>query len=225
MVRIVRRSKIRYIESRRCGMKRARQFVIDPNDPPTFEKVWKMFQETDRQMKETERQMKEMNRELKEQIAATGRQMKETDKRVGELTNRFGDMVEHMVVPNLLAKFKAMGFTFEIAHKNTEIKDEKNRIFLEVDVLLENGDKVMVVEIKATPGIGDVKDHIKRMEALRRYADSRQDPRKYLGAIAGVVTSESVKNYALKEGLFVIIPSGDTFNIIKPEGKDLPREW
>jgi hypothetical protein len=31
------------------------------------------------------------------------------------------------------------------------IKDERNKLFLEVDVLLENGDKVMVVEIKATP--------------------------------------------------------------------------
>jgi hypothetical protein len=28
-------------------MQTAQEFVIDPNDPPTFEKVWRMFQETD----------------------------------------------------------------------------------------------------------------------------------------------------------------------------------
>jgi hypothetical protein len=195
-------------------MKTAQKFAIDPNDPPSFEKVWQMFRETDRKFKET-----------REQIAATDRQMKETDKRVGELTNRFGDMVEHMVVPNLLAKFKELNFTFEVAHKNTEIKDEKNSIFIEVDAFLQNGDKVMIVEIKATPAVKDVNDHIKRMEALRKYADLHNDNRAYLGAIAGVVMSDSVKAYALKKGFFVVIPSGDTFNIIKPEGKYQIREW
>jgi DNA repair exonuclease SbcCD ATPase subunit len=274
-------------------MKTAQKPTIDPHDPPTFEKVWMMFQEserrmqeadrrmqeadrqfkkqmqendkrmkeadrrlkeqmaetarqmkeTDRQMKETDRQMKETDRRLKEQMAEadrrlkeqmaetdkqikeTGKQMKETDKKVGELTNRFGTMVEHMVVPNLLAKFKALGFTFEVAHKNTEIKDEKNKIFMELDAMLENGDKVMVVEIKSTPTIKDVNEHIVRMEKLRKHVDRRRDTRKYLGAIAGVVTSESVKTHALKQGFFVIVPSGDTFDIIKPEGKYQIREW
>jgi hypothetical protein len=210
-------------------MKAAQQSVIDPNDPPSFEKVWKMFQETDRkfqeQMAESNRKFQKQREVMDKQLQETWEQIKATDKKVGELTNRFGDMVEHMVVPNLLAKFKALGFTFEVAHKNTEIKDEKNKLFLEVDVLLENGDKVMVVEIKATPRVKDVNDHIKRIEALRKHADARKDARKYLGAIAGVVTSEPVKTYALKQGFFVIVPSGDTFNIIQPEGKYHLREW
>jgi hypothetical protein len=188
-------------------MPASRTFTIDPNDPPTFEKVWAMFQET------------------REQIAATSKQIKETDKKVGELTNRFGDMVEHMVVPNLLAQFKTLGFTFEVATRDYKIADEKNRIFTEVDVFLQNGDKVMIVEIKVKPAQKDVDEHIGRMEKLRKYADLHHDARKYLGAVAGVVTSDSVKNYALKKGFFVIIPSGDTFEIIKPDGKFHVREW
>jgi hypothetical protein len=188
-------------------MKTAQKFAANPDDPLTFEKVWKMFQET------------------REQIEMTSRQMKETDKKVGELTNRFGDMVEHMVVPNLLAKFKALGFTFEVATRDYKIADEKNKIFVEVDAFLQNGDKVMIVEIKATPAAKDVDEHIARMEKLRKYADLHKDTRKYLGAIAGVVTSDSVKNYALKKGFFVVVPSGDTFNIIKPEGKYHVKEW
>jgi hypothetical protein len=202
-------------------VKTAQKFAIGPNDPPTFEKVWKMFQETDRKFQETDRKFQE----TKEQIAATNRQMKETDKRVGELTNRFGDMVEHMVVPNLLAKFKALGFTFEIATRDYKIADEKNGIFVEADAFLQNGDKVMIVEIKTTPTVKDVDGHIKRMEKLRKYADLHKDTRKYLGAIAGVVTSDSVKNYALQKGFFVVIPSGDTFTIIKPEGKYRVKAW
>jgi hypothetical protein len=39
------------------------------------------------------------------------------------------------------------------------------------------------------------------------------------------VVSDSVKNRALGKGLYVIVPSGDTFAIIKPEGKYHVREW
>jgi hypothetical protein len=206
-------------------MKTAQEFAINPDDPPTFDKVWKMFQETREQIKETNILFKETARLLREQTEATDKQLKETDKKVGELTNRFGDMVEHMVVPNLLAKFKALDFTFEVATRDYKIADEKNRIFVEVDAFLQNGDKVMLVEIKATPSTRDVDDHTARMEKLRKYADLHRDTRKYLGAIAGVVMSDSVKNYALKKGFFVVVPSGDTFTIIKPEGKYHIREW
>jgi hypothetical protein len=195
-------------------METTQEFAIDPKDPPAFEKVWKMFQETREHIEATDRQMKE-----------TDRRMKETDKKVGELTNRFGRMVEHMVMPNLLAKFKDLGFDFEAASRDFKVADGKNDIFVEVDAFLQNGDKVMIVEIKATPSVKDVEDHVRRMEKMRRYADLRGDTRKYLGAVAGVAVSDSVKNNALGNGFFVLVPSGDTFTVIKPEGKYHIREW
>ncbi|MDR0719536.1 MAG: hypothetical protein LBF78_07870 [Treponema sp.] len=145
-----------------------------------FEKVWVSIQS------------------LVESQKATDRQMQATDKRISELGNRFGDMVEYMVLPNLVAKFEELGFTFTKSNR-TEIKDREHDIFLEVDALLENGDKVMVVEVKTKPNIDDIHDHIERMEKLRKYADLHNDKRVYLGAIAGVVFSDSEKIYALKK--------------------------
>jgi len=49
------------------------------------------------------------------------------------------------------------------------------------------------------------------------------DKRTFLGAVAGVVISDSVKRYALKQGFFILEPSGETFNIISPDNK--PKEW
>jgi hypothetical protein len=46
-----------------------------------------------------------------------------------------------------------------------------------------------------------------------------------MGAMAGVVFSESEKTYALKKGFYVIEPSGDTFNITEPKGIYHPHEW
>ncbi|MDR1933385.1 MAG: hypothetical protein LBQ57_11275 [Spirochaetales bacterium] len=191
----------------------------------TFEKVWAAIQETDRIVKETAQQIKETDRQMKE----TDRQMKETDKRLekqlGKLGNRFGEMVEYMIVPNLVAKFNELGFEFEKTHRDKKIADREHNIFTEVDAFLENGDKVMVVEIKTKPNSDDINDHIERMEKLRTYADFHNDKRKYLGAIAGVVFGDSEKIYAFKKGFYVIEPSGDTFNITPPKGSYYPHEW
>ncbi|GHV62774.1 hypothetical protein AGMMS49587_10630 [Spirochaetia bacterium] len=60
------------------------------------------------------------------------------------------------------------------------------------------------------PKISDIDEHIERMEKLRKVADLRNDKRKYLGAIAGVIFGDSEETYALKNGFYVIEPSGDT---------------
>jgi hypothetical protein len=139
--------------------------------------------------------------------------MKETDKRVGEITGRLGDIVEHMVVPNLVEKFRKLKFTFTKVARDTKITDKKNRVIAEIDAFLEDGDKVVAVEIKTKPKTSDVDDHVERMEKLRVYADERNDKRKYLGAIAGAVFDESVKTYALRNGFYVLEPSMETFII------------
>jgi uncharacterized coiled-coil protein SlyX len=189
------------------------------NSPLDYESVWERLERTERIIEETDRIVKE-----------TAKQMKETDKKVGELTNRFGEVVEHMIVPNLKAKFNELGYPFEKIARDVEIVDRKNDIITEIDVFLENGDCAMVVELKTKLRTRDVDDHAKRMEKVRRHADLHTegrppDTRKYYGAIAGVVMSQSEKTYALKKGFYVIEPSGETFTITKPEGKGAPNAW
>ena len=93
----------------------------------------------------------------------------------------------------------------------------------QIDGYLEDANTVMIVEVKSKPTAKDIDEHIERMEKLRIYADSRNDKRRYLGAIAGVVFNEPERNYALKNGFYVVQPSGKTFSITKPEG--MPRVW
>ena len=166
-------------------------------NPPTFESVWAALQETDRIVKETSRQM-------------------------GMLNNRFGEIVEYMVAPNLREKFWEMGLKFNIANPNTVFSEERKVLF-EVDVFLQNGDKAMLVETKTTLTTEDVKEHVERLEKMRKYADLHGDKRAFLGAVAGVVMTSNVKKHALKQGFYVIEPSGETFNIISPSGQ--PKEW
>jgi len=176
--------------------------------------------------------------ENREQLKETARQMQETDRRLGKLGKRMGEVVEYMVVPNLREKFRELGYDFPQTHQNSSVSDRANNIFLEIDAKLENDDKVMLVEVKTKPTIKDVQDHVRRLKKMRKYADLHGDSglkssglkssglkseRTFLGAVAGVVMKDNVKEYILKQGFFVIEPSGESFKIIPPNNK--PNEW
>jgi hypothetical protein len=45
----------------------------------------------------------------------------------------------------------------------------------------------------------------------------------FLGAVAGIVVPDEVREYALNQGFYLIEPSGENFNITPPNGK--PKEW
>jgi hypothetical protein len=185
----------------------------------TDRRIERLSEETTRRHEEIELILKETDRRMKE----TARQMKETDRRIGYLGDRFGEMIEYMVKPNLIEKFQKLGFAFKEALSHSIIRDGNNKIIAEVDITLENDDLVMLVEVKSKPSIKDLKDHLKRMETVRLHAAPRGDKRKYLGAAAGMVIPDNVRNFALKNGFYVIEPSGETFIITPPEGS--PREW
>jgi hypothetical protein len=49
------------------------------------------------------------------------------------------------------------------------------------------------------------------------------DKHAFLGAVTGVVIPANVRKYALKQGMFIIEPSGETFYITPQQGN--PKEW
>jgi hypothetical protein len=207
--------------------------AVQTANPPDFEIVWANLREITESQKENAIQLKKMRKQQKEtakrqeetdrQMKETDRQMKETDRRLGKLGLRMGEVVEYLVAPNLRDKFRELGYDFPQANHNSNVSDRVNDIFLEIDIKLENGNKAMLVEAKTKPSTEDVREHIKRLEKMRKYADLHGDKRTFLGAVAGVVVTDNVKKYALKQGFFVIEPSGETFNIISPNNK--PKEW
>jgi hypothetical protein len=164
--------------------------------------------------KETEESFKRFQEETRKAI-------KETQKNIGGLNNTLGSMVERIMTPALPQKFKPFGFTFD---KISTIKWTTNgNVYAEIDGLLENGTQAMAVEVKTTLEIEDINEHLKRMEKIRKYADEHGDKREFLCAIAAMIVKPKPKEYALKQGLFVIEPSGEDVKVIKPEAE--PRIW
>jgi DNA mismatch repair ATPase MutL len=171
--------------------------------------------EEERRQKEEERRQKEEEK-VKEQMEAFRRQSEETDRKIGRLGNRIGEIIEEMVAPALPEQMNVFGYSFGKSSQRTKIKDEKNGILMEIDFLLENGDTAMLVEVKTNLEQRNIDEHIEHMQKMRCYAELHNDRRRFLGAVAGAVISENVKNYALKQGFFVIEPSGDSVRVVKP---------
>ena len=191
----------------------------------TFEKFWAAMHELDKRDQEKTEQF---HRELKESSERFLKELKastaELDKKLGFFGNRFGEMIEYMASPGLKEKFRTYGFTFNVLSHDAEITLD-GRIIAELDMLLENGDSVVVVEMKSKPDNADIREHVERMDKLRAYADGKGDKRKYYGAMGGIIFDENIRNYALKCGFFVIEPSGESFNLVAPEGDNKPRAW
>ncbi|MDR1215387.1 MAG: hypothetical protein LBK25_01755 [Treponema sp.] len=222
--------------------------AIDYERGLTFEKVWAMFQEngrqikelreesketdrrfqeTDRRFQETSLQMKETDRlikELREESKETDRLIKELSKNIGGVNKTLGNWAEEMIAINLCKKFNALGYDFISANRNKEcLKD--GQTFVEVDVFLENGEYTMPVEVKVTLTTEDVNRHLQRLRRLREWMDWRKDGRRLIGAMAGVITPDNVKEYAQSKGLYVVTQSGDSVMIAPvPEGF-APRVW
>ncbi|GHU76672.1 hypothetical protein FACS189461_4530 [Spirochaetia bacterium] len=192
----------------------------------TLDDVWEIIREIGEAHKETERIVSGLgasHEETEKAMKETQKALKETQRIVGDLGNKFGDEAEHTMLPALPEKFKQFGFDFGAICRNKKINSDKYGIHAEIDAFLENGTQAMAVEVKAKLQTGDVDYHIKRMEKLRKYADIFGDKRELFGALAATIVQEEPREYALKNGFFVIEPSGEDVKIIQPGSA--PRVW
>ncbi|MDR1747757.1 MAG: hypothetical protein LBR47_01715 [Spirochaetaceae bacterium] len=180
-----------------------------------FDRIRKTLDEIALIQRETEEEMRSLRLVHKETE-------KTLNKAIGGLSNTVGSLIEHVMTPDLLRKFRQFGFTFDYV---TTIKwaDGEGNIYTEIDGFLENGEQAMVVEVKTTLRRNDVDDHLQRMERVRIYADNHGDRRKFLGAMAAAIIDRDTKTYALSKGFFVIEPSGEDVKVTKPDSE--PKMW
>jgi hypothetical protein len=204
-------------------------------DPPSFDSVWAAIQESREQfrkeMQESREQFRKEMQEFRETLKETERLMKEDDRRLkeefnerlGALTNLFGDLTEAMVAPKIRKKFEEIGLYFPKASRNIEFKDKVNNIAFEVDIMLEDGEKAMLIEVKTKLTIERINYHLTRLEKMHKYADLHGDKRTFLGAVAGIVVTDEIRDYALSQSFYFIEYAGETFYLTPP--KDEPKEW
>jgi len=177
--------------------------LSDYGQPLTFEKVWKMFQETDKKFQETDKKMQETDRKI-DKLARL----------YGEVSENSRDVAEEFFRKGLENRQALFGIPYDqVARLEKKIRKLQG----EYDIVLYNGDYMIVIEVKYKLHPDDVEDFIHRkLPAFKplfpEYAD-----KKILGGVAAMAVPGHSYELAEKNGLLVLTQSGESISVMNPQ--------
>ena len=179
------------------------------NEKLDFDKVWAMFQETDRRFKETDVTFKETEMAMKE----TDKQIKELGKQIGGLGNKFGTFNEGLVLPSLYKLFKEK---FKCREFAVRYRFKANGSYTKIDLLAISDDSCYLIEIKShfkSDAIEQLQKQIERFRKIKKeYAD-----RKIYGAIVATHYDKDNIRELTRSGIYFISISDDLVNLQIPD--------
>lgn len=196
--------------------------------PTTFEHVWAMFQETNKQFHESFRQFREVREQSKEtdrRFKETDQRFRETERKIDKLAKLYGgvsensrDVAEEFFKRGLEARDSLHGISYEQVGR---LQKKTKKLQGEYDIVLYNGDIMIVIEVKYKLHPNDVEDFITRkLPAFKplfpEYAD-----KKIMGAVAGMSVPTESYELAAKQGLLVLTQSGENIVVMNPNSRGL----
>jgi hypothetical protein len=198
--------------------------------PFDYEGIWKMVRKVIREVRasyresgrEFDRKMDQMREEFAEQHKKTELAVERANLSVAKLGDRIGEIVEHMIGGGIVEQFQALDIAIHSHSRDKTFGKRGTEGSGQIDVFLENGDLVVLVEVKTKPTVDEVREHIERLEKYRLYGN---DKRRILGAVAGAVVSDNVITFSHRQGLFVIVQSGEAVEIVTPPKGFKAKEW
>ncbi|MBF0439825.1 MAG: DUF3782 domain-containing protein [Magnetococcales bacterium] len=177
---------------------------------------------TDREMHALREMFAETSRQMRESSEETDRKIKKVSTLVGNLGSRWGDFVEGIVAAAGTTLFAKWGIPVHKVTRNIKAYLPGNRE-MEIDVLVVNTTVAVLVEVKSRLQLKHIQKHIKRLNEFKEFFPEYAD-KQTIGAVAGIVIDEQVGRYAMDEGLFVIVQSGE--NVELANGPDfVPKNW
>ena len=186
----------------------------------TQKETSKQMKETDKKFAETDKMLSAKFAETDEQMKETNEQIKETDKIVKELTKNIqgvnksiGEDTETFFYTSLQRKPVLGDIKFDFVDRN--VSRTKDLEELQIDIFLENGKSVGLVEVKNKVTKKVFKQIESQIEKFPRLHPSFKNYKVY-GAIAGKVFPKHLQQEALQKGYFVLVQQGDHVEVMSP---------
>ena len=177
-----------------------------------------LFQESERKW---EKRIQENERIMQENHAKTERTVKEVSKQIGNLGGRWGEFVEGLIAPSCIAMFTERGIQVDEVFSRAKKTIAGER--MEIDLLVANTVAAILVEVKSHLEVKDVQKHINQLEKFKTFFPRYANCQVY-GAVAGIVIAAKADQFAMNQGLFVIVQSGETVKLAN-EQEFKPRVW
>jgi hypothetical protein len=190
--------------------------------------ILKELAQSQQELSQSQQELSQSQQELSQAQKETDKQIKETDKQInrvsqqiGELGNRLGEFVEWQVRPAVVRLFQERGIDVHEFHPGISVKRDNEG--LEIDLLVVNDTDAILVEVKSKLTQRDVDEHLQRLAKFKRLMPRFRDV-KALGAVAAMIVPNEVASYACRQGLFVLVQSGENV-IILNDAEFTPRVW
>jgi hypothetical protein len=172
-------------------------------------------------IREILKELAQSQQELAQSQKETDKQIKQVNKQIGELGNRLGEFVEYQVRPAVVRLFQERGIDVHEFHPGISVKRDNEG--LEIDLLVVNDTDAILAEVKSKLTQRDVDEHLQRLAKFKRLMPRFRDV-KALGAVAAMVVPDEVASYAYRQGLFVLVQSGESVVILNDAGFT-PQVW
>jgi len=176
--------------------------------PLTFEKVWAMFQETDKKFQDTDKK-----------IQNTDKKFQETDKSLRRLedlfTSQWGRLIESLVEGDLVGLLNRYGIPVNAVSERTRGSYQGHSF--EFDLIARNGEEVVIVEVKTTLRPADVKHFTGKLAQAKTWMPGIRHNTLY-GAMAYLKQDANAADMAMNKGLLVIRATGHSASITNKPG-------
>jgi len=183
--------------------------------------ILKELAQSQQELNQSQQELSQAQKETDKQIKETDKQINRVSKQIGELGNRLGEFVEWQVRPAVVRLFQERGIDVHEFHPGISVRRENEG--LEIDLLVVNDTDAILVEVKSKLTQRDVDEHLQRLAKFKRLMPRFRDV-KALGAVAAMVVPDEVASYAYRQGLFVLVQSGENV-IILNDAEFKPQVW
>jgi hypothetical protein len=177
--------------------------------------------QSQQELSQSQQELSQAQKETDKQIKETDKQINRVSKQIGELGNRLGEFVEWQVRPAVVRLFQERGIDVHEFHPGISVKRDNEG--LEIDLLVVNDTDAILVEVKSKLTQRDVDEHLQRLAKFKRLMPRFRDV-KALGAVAAMIVPDEVASYGCRQGLFVLVQSGENV-IILNDAEFTPRVW
>jgi len=171
------------------------------SEHPTFEKVWQMHLETEKKFREADKRMNKLEYLF---------------------TSQWGKLIESLVEGDLIKLLHQRGIDVQRTHtRSTYNYNSEHRG--EIDIIAEDGNEVVVVEVKTTLRPEDITEFLDTLKIFKKAFPKYKENIVY-GAMAYLNTESKADVRAERMGMFVIRATGNSASIIN-EKKFKPKAF
>lgn len=169
----------------------------------------------ERFQKERKEAQERFDRNMEKMESSIERSNKASEQKLNKLETMFNTqwsrLTESLVEGKLVSLLNKRGIeVLQTSYRVNGFCKELDKQY-EYDIVAHNGDTVVIVEVKTTLRVADVKDFLKKMALIRITLKRYQNPNvKFVGAVAYISKGSEADVFAENKGLFVIKAVGDS---------------